>query len=354
MGGTALVSKNVVTRRYDAVEYKILALEVMDLIKVNLIEQPVKYLNKYSVIASYANKPTFGDLDVLLNFYISVESIQRIFDSKAITVNGDVTSFEYKNFQIDFIVVKPEEYDFAKGYFAYNDLGNLMGRVAHQMGFKFGHKGLYFQFKHTSHKRENILVTQDFDSAINFLGFNVNSYYMGFNDLEDIFDYVYNSAYFNPNIFYLDNRNNKAAVRDAKRPTYTSFLNYVELKVSSRKDNAEKYFEYSNNKQCYLDNAYFIFSEFKARCDVAIANYKEQVLYKSKFNGLIVSNLVNITGKDLGLFMNHLNIQTAMHATTTARTWILNNKQENINKSIINEYMFYLKQERHAKRMRNS
>ena len=48
------------------------------------------------------------------------------------------------NFQIDFIKVGEENWETSKNYFSYNDLGNLMGRLAQRLGVKYGGIEDYF------------------------------------------------------------------------------------------------------------------------------------------------------------------------------------------------------------------
>jgi hypothetical protein len=45
------------------------------------------------------------------------------------------------NFQIDLIFTKPKFYESSLNYFAYNDLGNLLGRGAEQISGKLGASG---------------------------------------------------------------------------------------------------------------------------------------------------------------------------------------------------------------------
>ena len=44
--------------------------------------------------------------------------------------------------QVDYIKSNLEDFDFSKNFFAFNDLGNLIGRIAAQASFSFGFDGL--------------------------------------------------------------------------------------------------------------------------------------------------------------------------------------------------------------------
>lgn len=320
MGGRALLQHGVETRRYMAEEYHQLVEEV---------ERRLDWLvTKHSVIKSYANKESFGDMDVLVTSYnwgadyienyIRQHFTIRTGDAppvepKAIVHNGDVWSFEFRDFQIDLILVKPEEYEFARMYFAYNDLGNLMGRVAHKMGFKFGHNGLWYCVREGTYMFRQILITRDVFGALEFLGFSSDRYQVGFKSLLEIFQYVQWSRYFNTDIFLLENRSYKSKVRDAKRKTYMEFLEHLR-KAQEYRDTAHErcefidYYEYGfpRDKNVWLEPAFKAFPEFRDAYDTAICDRELARLVKHKFSGFEVGRVTSLQGKELGAFMAYL------------------------------------------------
>lgn len=207
-------------------------------LKVPLIEKALG--TPVDVIKSYSAKDSFGDLDIVASKNSkSNEAIQAVFEALSathISRNSDVISYRVpvedntkwfgstSFFQVDLIFIDEEDLEFAKNYFAFNDLGNLIGRIAHAMGFKFGHEGLWYVVRKGTHVLENIKVSSNFGASLTFLGFDAERYLEGFETAEDIYRYVADSAFFNPDIFLLHNRNHAARTRDSKRKTYTGFL----------------------------------------------------------------------------------------------------------------------------------
>ena len=253
MGGNAMKSFNVV--RLNKAQYNELT-KAIELTFKNLLENS-EYCYRLAIIPSYRNKESFGDCDLLS--YMPNEIFEKeLIGNKDFKIlgkkqNGNVTSYavKFKNlepFQIDLIETTSYNFDFNLNYLSYNDLGNLIGRIAAALDFKFAHDGLYIQAwfshngtlknvkkikengktnEHAEYKKECLLLN-DFQKAIEFLGFDYNRFYKGFDELEDIFEYVASSKYFCKDYFALENRNHTQRMRDKKRTTYSAALKYFE------------------------------------------------------------------------------------------------------------------------------
>lgn len=259
---------------------------------------------------SYFDKQDFGDLDLLFsstNF--NPFTVAKLLNATEVIRNNDVTSIGYKVndsiFQIDLIKVSPKSFDFAYHYFAFNDLGNFIGRIAHKFGFKFGHNGLVYQLfdpVRPTHLITEFLVTTSFKEALTFLEFSYEKYEQGktggFKTLTDIFNFVIDNPFFNRDIFLLENRNAKARMRDTKRQSYMSFLKYI--------GNHTDGFDYSsvpNLKNQKLVEAFNLFPEFKIQYDEQLQQYAIQQQIKEKFNGKIVMDVTGMLGKELQGFI---------------------------------------------------
>lgn len=302
MGGNAL--KNCKTRRYDADEYFAIAEEVSTKLRTLFV--------RVEVVQAYAEKDTFGDLDIICQYNGSakdgtagdprfVETFQKMFGSKEIVPNGKVYSLEYKEFQIDVILTPTEEFEFARHYYAYNDLGNLMGRIAHKFGLKYGHDGLYYMMRDGTHLIGEILVSRDVQAVFKFLDMDYEVWSRGFRNLEEIFDFVAESYYFNPDIYNFDQMNHRSRVRDQKRSTYNAFLTWCEQykELYPEKD----HFHYTKSKDYYL---VWLFSRFPGFKEQWMALYQDMLVQreiKNKFNGQLVSGWTGLEGKELGTFI---------------------------------------------------
>lgn len=263
------------------------------------------------LVESYKNKPSFGDAD-----FLYTHSLDCVLDElKPVECyhNGPVTSVGIKTekglFQVDFIKCHESWLTFAVGYFGFNDFGNLVGRIAHKMGFKFGHDGLWYVLRDGTHVVAELLVTEDFRSALSFIGYDPKVYYSrayysklddDFRELEDIFKYVVNNPYFNKDIYLLENRNHTARVRDSKRKTYTTFLAWLEEQDTL---SAFDWTDKSTLRLKFLEEAFKAFPSFDLAYHGAIGKYEIRKKAKTKFNGSIVSQLTHLEGKALGEFI---------------------------------------------------
>lgn len=124
MGGRAL--KLVPTRRYDRSEFEIISKELIEILS--------KTFKKIAMPLYYNNKLSFGDADILVQSNDKVhmrEYIETTFNPGEIFHNGNCWSFDYKELQVDIITTSAEHFDSNFMYLSYNDLGNLIGRIAH-------------------------------------------------------------------------------------------------------------------------------------------------------------------------------------------------------------------------------
>lgn len=111
-------------------------------------------------------KPEHGDLDVL---YVAGEAkndpvfiAERLFNSKAKKVNGNVTSLEWEGHQVDFIKCDAEWIDFACDWYSYGDRARVLGRTYKHYGLSLKFTGLYYGEK---------LISRDWDFTMMCLGF---------------------------------------------------------------------------------------------------------------------------------------------------------------------------------------
>lgn len=308
MGGNA--TAHVGTTRKSAEEYK----EIGALVLQNLaLHEAGVHLNPV-VIPSYMNKDTHGDIDILVvseaKGYDWNLFIRETFRPHALLNNGGVTSFDFRGIQVDLIAVPEEHYEFALSYFSYNDLGNLMGRIAHKMGFKYGHDGLTLVMRDNTHVYAEISVTRSPEAAMTFLGYDYARFTQGFDDLQDLFEYASSTPYFSRAIFQLDNRNNISRVRDRKRKTYMEFLKWVEHRDDLDKHQWTAYTgdvqtqERKDEKAHWLTQAFNSFPGLFDHVAIAVATYDKRKAIKVKWNGHVVSAATGLVeGKELGQFM---------------------------------------------------
>lgn len=302
MGGNAL--KTVKTSRLSAEVYHPLAARLTTLLNQT-------FGARAEVIPAYADKADFGDLDIIveqekvlvpgdghaaLKAFAEEQGFARQF-----VANGNVLSYDHRfspddevGFQVDLIVTPAADIDASLTYFSFNDLGNLMGRSAHKMGFKYGHLGLLYPFRDGDHLYKTLAVTSNPDEAMTFIGFDPKRFHQGFKNLGEIFDYVTTSTYFNPAIFLLENRNHTSRVRDSKRKTYSAFLEHIAAREAELPA-----FAFPEEKSAWLPMAFERFPAFKQEFDQTAQELKDVRFIRTLFNGGQIIEWTGLEGKQV-------------------------------------------------------
>jgi hypothetical protein len=304
MGGLAL--KNTYTRRYSREEF--------DIVSKELVEKLNNYFQKVAIPLFYRNKESFGDIDIIISMdnsgvHTNMDTfINAVFAPNEIFHNGNCWSFDYKEIQVDLITCSEEDFESNYHYLAYNDLGNMMGRIAQKLGLKYGQEGFWYNHYYKDQKIGKIMVSKNFPKIFEFLGFDYNRWLEGFDTLEDIFDYVATSPYFDCNMFALEHLNKINRERNAKRKSYMSFLDYISENYGDREFQFEE-------KSVYVSKANRVFPDARITENMRRLEYIEakKLYIKSKFGGAEVMRRYGVKGKELGDllkgFQNRINIR---------------------------------------------
>lgn len=267
--------------------------------------------NHFQPVVSYRNKETFGDLDIIwCGDHITPEDMCKALKGIKIMENGPVRSFalrlnEDEIFQVDLIYVDCKHLESAASYFAFNDLGNLLGRIFHQAGFKLGHKGMLYVVReegNSSHAIKEIEVTRSWKEALEFAGYDFSRWLEGFDELEDVFRYAVSIPLANRTIFRLDETNHQARVRDRKRLTYQKFLRWVNDPANGVKEHEEV--TKAELRADWLKKAQTAFPDFAKELEEVQKEMELRRQASEKFNGVIVREITGLEGRELGQFMN--------------------------------------------------
>ncbi len=281
MGGLAL--KQTFTRRYQKDEFEKIIPDIQAKLRTLFTDaMPTKY---------YTEKDSFGDADflVLMDKPVTVDIRQWLienFDSKEVFKNGSVYSFEYKELQVDLIFTSSANWETSQVYYSFNDIHNMIGKIAHRYAMKWGHEGLKYVYYSDGKKLGDIIVTKNYRDALTFLGFDADRYDQGFKNLGEIFAYIVNSKYFNPWLFDMENLNRINRERDKKRTTYQSFLEVCKAYKNSGED---AYHYFYHDKKVYLGMIDAAFPGFlKAYRKLEIEEERKTKI-KNLFNGDLVN-----------------------------------------------------------------
>lgn len=306
MGGLAL--KNTYTRRYEVAEFHELVRELKDALSPQFGD---------AVVPQYfRSKESFGDCDILVDSSRRPVDmrvyIHEVFAPNELVHNGDVWSFDLKECQVDLILTKPENMVSAYNYFSWNDLGNLMGRLAHKFNVKYGFDGLRYVYRGNGRIRGEITLTKDVSDVCKFLGLDHSVFAGGFNSLEEVFNFVRSSAYFSPWLYDMDTLNRINRERNVKRKTYMTFLEWVAPMKDAGKDS---YYRFHPNKDVYLGYIEAHFPGFMAKymaMDDAEALHEQA---REKFNGEIVMATYGLSGPVLGRALQRFKEQVSTGGT---------------------------------------
>lgn len=394
MDGNAL--QYVKTRRYTAAEYYPLMNEVLDKI-ANFFPTA-----RCTIIKNYSAKEDFGDGDILLEtdslppnwmrmiqilFMPGEFVINRLGGTPLTYVRRDIVtgnpdtqsqnivpsespecmtvSFDYMDFQIDIMSVKGFEFNSARDYYAYNDLGNLVGRLANRAGFKFDWRGLEYVVKTGTRVLETITITREYREMLTMFGYDFDRWSQGFTTREDLFEYAASSPYFHRDLFALENLDHENRARNRKRKTYMAFLDWLQDKAHLDKykwvmgsphepsparelQQAEWLTRISREHQ-WLPNS------ISTVHDVDAARLQA----KQRFNGDFVTNATGLSGVPLGQFMFYCELHYPWYTNAQAwEKWVIHAGKHELNGYIqdrLEEFMSLSEEKKNAySRKRNN
>jgi hypothetical protein len=311
MGGNAL--KNVETRRVREVEYFEIRDEVLAILRGCHDQDGNRVLHDCMDIQAYRTKTDFGDLDILVETFSGdninySDLITRLFSPTELVHNSNVYSFDYQKFQVDLILTPTEDYVTSYSYYAWNDLGNLAGRIYKKLGFKYGHRGLSYMFRdenNSDNTYAECVVSRELKAILEFGDLDYDQFVRGFDTVEQMFRWVSSSKYFHRDIYLLHNRNHISRTRDKKRKIYNEFLKWCEVT-----QNLPEYPWIQMREQdgyaCkpeFLRLALKQFPGFAEEHSRIKFLHEQSLRAKEKFNGVLVSQLTGLKGKALGVFM---------------------------------------------------
>lgn len=295
MGGKAL--KNTHTVRKTTSEYKIIVHEIFNKIHEHITCEP--YL-----IKCYRAKETHGDADILIKITNKsdvddiLKFIKKVFMPNECLKNGNVISFNFNDFQIDFILINEHTWNIGKDWMNYNPLGNIMGKTFHKFGLSYGWDGLFYKFRNFNGRNsQNILLSNDASKIFTFGGYDYDRYLQGFETLEDILKFTINSEYFDSEIFQMENLKSIDKKRNRKRGSYHVFLKYL------KDNNINTRYQFNSDKTHYLTmiDRYFPDAKLMEKLSKLQRIDSQNRILSQKFNGdIVISWLPKLQGKELG------------------------------------------------------
>ncbi|MCK9575608.1 MAG: hypothetical protein M0R51_06585 [Clostridia bacterium] len=252
-----------------------------------------------ATVSFYRTKETHGDLDLLILNTGDLGNIGERLKARfgPVYCNGNVYSFEYQKYQVDIIPQPTRNWETAKDFFSWDPTGNLMGKIAHKFGLKYGFEGLIFPFRTFSGRlTTDIVISKDSRKIFEFLGYDYDRYLKGFDTTEEIFEWIIEGKYFNVDNFQMENLNHIDRKRNAKRSTYQGFLEYAE------KNNVQSKFTFLKNKEEYHDtiDSFFPEANFKTTLLKLQETDKRNQRVSEAINGDMIMEATGLKGQELG------------------------------------------------------
>jgi len=313
MGGKALRQYGIETERKKTKNFFELASKISIQLSYGLSitnTTPIQFEYSPNItsmpVRCYRTKQDHGDLDVLIkiddeyrkkNINLK-EYIQKHFNPQVIHNNGGVMSFDYNNFQIDFIPIHESNWEIAQVYFSYDPLGNAMGKTFHKLNLSYGWDGLKYKYRNFNGRNSHdIIISKDPRKIFEFGGYDYDRYLEGFYTMEEIFDFIISGKYFNVDIFKMENLSAIDKKRNRKRKSYHKFLEYIKI------FEIESQYHFPENKDLYLPIIDNDFPEANLLNKIKELD-KEDIINRQiskKFNGRLIMNWIpGLKGKELG------------------------------------------------------
>lgn len=174
-----------------------------------------------------ADKEDIGDLDIVYTcpphlHEELLETLKQEFNSKGFVKNGNCTSIEWNNLQVDFIYnPNKETMEWAALWYSHGDFMAIIGRVYRYYHFILKNNGLYFAIN-TPNLRQEIELTQDWAKTFNILKYKPLSRYHLYQE-RDIYEYVFSSPFAFPGLYF-----HVKTERKIKRPMQKRFYEWLE------------------------------------------------------------------------------------------------------------------------------
>jgi hypothetical protein len=230
MGGHALSPG--LTERKCLHEYLRIKQLVLD--RLSLVPEQIIHI---ATVTEVPEKEEFGDLDLIfyrldgVSEYEVKAFVQNIFSPHEIFQCGNVTSFDFEHFQIDFIECERATFDLTRFCLSYGDRGMILGQIARWNGFSLGFQGLVITTEdleaicEIKGLKEKVLLTIDPTEVRKLMGLPLDDDLIG-SSRHDVGLFCKQSPWYRPEIF-TNKLNSEGRKRWAKRPYYRYFVEQI-------------------------------------------------------------------------------------------------------------------------------
>jgi len=256
---------------------------------------------KCDYVKFFASKKDHGDIDIVVGYapqsstrFPNTEEVRQLFKTSFVFKNGNVFSVLFNGIQVDLIFVPVSEYRANLDFRNFSPFGNIFSRLLKQRDVSWKAEGLFYTLRIGSSFKKNIFLTDLLTTILNYGGLDYFYYGSSFLSQEDIFYYVTTSPFFRKSIYYFENLNHVNRKRDAVRPDYNAWNEYIK----DKKDNILE--EQLPNEEENLEKIAYLFPWTLPEIKKGYDEHLKKIKIREKFNGDIISIKTGLTGKDLG------------------------------------------------------
>lgn len=250
----------------------------------------------------HADKPDFGDLDVLvsrdaLTAPFLAEFRARLGITQTRYVKG-IESHDFGGFQVDLMATPPAELRTRSEFMGWGDLGNILGRMMRPLGLKWGESGLLYVYRRPdeAHYIRTYTVSLNIDDVMRAAGLDAAHWRKGFENEAAMFGWAAGASRFSARP-YLSPEGDFGR-RILERPGLQRFADYLEgagwVAPAEREPNQPP--------EVLLE--LFPQSGLAAFLQAESAAAERDRVRRGKFSGRLVMALrPELSGKALGAFM---------------------------------------------------
>ncbi|KAJ3208435.1 hypothetical protein HDU67_006722 [Dinochytrium kinnereticum] len=329
MGGNAITSSQRIPRsEYESFKQAVIC-DVKELF--TLVDVP----------REMPNKESFGDLDVVVQapkslttatptISSAVAYLATKWESKQIIQGSAVISMEYKNHQVDLIPAKGghDGFRMTVDFMSFGDLGTLIGMICKRLGLKFGLHGLECPIAIAQEKKTQetlhsndaekpgeiilgwITLSKSMRPILTYLDLDPIKWTEGFNDDNEVFDFIAASKFYNPHHFA--NKNDTIANSSLRkrikigRKMFVSFVEYSGKRIDETEGVDDISSSLGHLKNCKAASRWDAIDHFGKReeAEIMLSLAKDRMdrqrRLKEKFSGNRVSELTGAQGETVG------------------------------------------------------
>lgn len=250
----------------------------------------------------HADKPDFGDLDVLvsrdaLTAPFLAEFRARLGITQTRYVKG-IESHDFGGFQVDLMATPPAELRTRFEFMSWGDLGNILGCMMRPLGLKWGESGLLYVYRRPdeAHYLRTHTVSLNIDDVMQAAGLDAAHWHAGFETEAAMFGWAAGASRFSARPYLAPEGD--FGRRILERPGLQRFADYLDgagwVAPLEREPNQPP--------EVLLE--LFPGSGLAAFLDAEATTSERDRVRRSKFSGRLVMALrPELSGKVLGAFM---------------------------------------------------